>query len=119
MKPHDSFIRSIEIPSLVTLVSAGSITLAIGESRVHHFAGIVFYNEEEGTTPVQPSAGTITFTIKTIVQPHGFQAITDGTISATAPNQVDWAGNTIEVLATFTNVVGATHARMIWSGNSA
>ena len=75
MKPHDFFVRSEEIVSVVTLVSAGSITLTTGQSRVHNFAGVVFFNDADGATPVQPSAGTITFTAKIVVQPHAFQDI--------------------------------------------
>ena len=119
MKPHDSFIRSEAIPSIVTPVSDGSITLSIGQSRVHNFAGIVFFNEAEGITPVQPSSGTITFTVKLVVQPHDFQDVPSNEINATAVDQVSWAANTTTVKATFDSIVGATHAKMIWSGNSA
>jgi len=117
MKPYTHRLQVRKIESPVVLVSAGSITLPVDRSYPHNFAGIIFFNDSGGVTPVTPSAGSTTFTIKTVNQSQGFQNIAAGTVAADAPNQVDWAGNTLEVLATFAGIVGATHARLVSTGN--
>lgn len=119
MKPHGYFNRSESIPSKVTPVSDGSIEQIIDQSRVHNFAGVVFFNDADGETPVQPTAGTITFTVKLVVQPHSYQPTPSNVINADGVDQVSWAANTISILATFSGIVGATHAKLIWAGNSA
>lgn len=116
-KPYTHRLQSKTIESVVTTVASGSITLQIDENYPHNFAGVVFYNDAGGVTPVTPSAGTVEFTVKTVNQPQGFQAILNGTVDANAPNQVSWDGNALEVLATFTGVTGATHARLYYTGN--
>ncbi|MEE8609002.1 MAG: hypothetical protein V3S55_15465 [Nitrospiraceae bacterium] len=98
---------------------AGFIDLAVEPSYVHSFAGVVFFNEPQGTTPVQPSAGTITFTVVLEVQRHASQPVLDNVLQANTVDQVDWAGNTLSVKATFSGIIGATHARLIVAGNSA
>ncbi len=117
MKPYTHRLQVRHMESAVILVSAGSITLDIDKNYPHNFAGVVFYNDAEGATPVTPSGGNVIYTIKTVNQPQGFQAITGGTVLATAENQVDWSGNSLQVLATFDSVTGATHARVFYTGN--
>lgn len=119
VKPYQSYNRFEPRQSSVIAVAAGQIDLAIDNSRPHNFAGVVFFNDASGVTPVQPSAGTITYTVQLVVQPHAFQAPPDNVINANTVDQVDWAGNTEIVRATFAGIVGATHARLIWAGNSA
>ena len=118
-KPYGSYNRFEPRLSPVVIVSAGPIDLKIDISRVHHFAGVVFFNDAEGATPVTPTAGTITYTVQLVVQPQGFQAPQENVLNAADVCQVNWAGNTEVVRATFAGIVGATHARLIWAGNSA
>lgn len=100
-------------------VSNGFVELEIGNSRVHNFAGMVFFNDAQGDVFVTPTAGTATFTVKLVVQPQAFQEITNNVLDITMPCQVNWAANTLVVRADLTDIVGATHARLIWAGNSA
>lgn len=119
MKPYQSLLRFGDKQSAVTAISEGStIGLELDPSFVHNFAGVTFYNDSDGVTPVQPSAGTVTFTIKTSVQSHAFQTIPNNILQANVPGQVDWASNSEFVLATLSGIVGATHARLFWAGNS-
>ena len=118
-KPYQSYNRFEPKQSEVIPVATGSIDLNIDISRVHHFAGVVFYNDANGVTPVQPSAGTSTFPVKLTVQSHAFQTIPANVINANIVSQVNWAGNTKTVRVVFAGIVGATHARLFWAGNSA
>ncbi len=121
-KPHIYFNRFEAKQTIVNEISGGALVLdlVIDNSRVHNFAGVVFYSDAEGTTAVQPSAGTATFTVRLVVQPQAFQDITNGALSdLTVPCQVNWAGNTHTARVTLADVAGATHCRLIVAGNSA
>lgn len=120
VKPYSSFNRFEPQFSVVVPVATGLIDLNIDPSRVHHFAGVVFYNDADGKTPVQPSAGTATFQVILTVQPQALQDISNNVLDdLTEPCQVNWAGNTEAIRVTFDSITGATHARLIWAGNSA
>lgn len=101
----------------MTAVAAGSITMDVDENYPHNFAGVIYFNDANGDTPVTPSGGNVTFDIVTVNQPQDFQDITGGTIPATSANQVDWDGNSLQVRVTFDTVTGATHARIVYTGN--
>jgi hypothetical protein len=105
--------------SAVTLVSAGSITVAMTTRSVHNFAGVVFYNDASGDTPLDPSGltGTTDVSVKTTVQPHGFQVAVNPTLNAAIFDQANWAANTTEVKGEFTSITGATHAKLIVTSN--
>ncbi len=121
-KPHIYFNRFEKKQTLVNEISGGALVLEldIDHSRVHNFAGVVFYSDAEGTTAVQPSAGTATYEVKLVVQPQAFQSTPNNVLTdLTVPCQINWAGNTEAVQVTLDSVVGATHARLITAGNSA
>lgn len=118
MKPYEGKLRYSKAQSPVTPVASGQIDLELDPSFVHSFAGVVFFNDVDGVTPVQPTAGTVTFTVVLDVQPHTLQAVPNNVLQADTPDQVDWAGNTLSVRATFGGIVGATHAKLIVAGNS-
>ena len=110
-----STLRIVE--SAVALI--GDITLGqsdrIDPSKPHGFAGIVYFNDTMGITPVTPSGGTATITIKTVVQPHGFQDANNNSLMANTITQADWSAAVTEVKATFVGIMGVTHAKMIVS----
>ena len=121
-KPHIYFNRFETRQTVVIAIVGGALVLdeLTDRSRVHNFAGVVFYSDAEGTTAVQPSAGTATFTVRLVVQPQAFQSFPRNVIDdLSVPCQVNLAANTEEVRATLAGIVGATHARLIWAGNSA
>ncbi len=117
-KPYTYRILYLETQSDVHEISGGDLTFTVDNTYPHNFAGIVWYNDSGGATPVTPSGGTATITIKTPIQPQGFQSITGGILAADVVSQVDWAGNTEEIKVAFDSIVGATHARLFWAGNS-
>lgn len=106
------------IGSQIVLITDGFVEVSIKRFEVHNFAGLSFFTDPLGQNPVQPSAGTATITVKTSVQPQGFQPIPNNVIDVTQLGQVDWAANTIAVRADFSGIIGATHARLLVSGNS-
>lgn len=107
------------IESPVTLVSAGEITLKMRADSVHNFAGVIYFNDAGGVTPLVPGTltGTGTITIKTSNQSHGFQSITNGALDASTFTQADWSANSLEVKVTFAAITGATHAKLVVSSN--
>lgn len=121
-KPHSYFNRFEARQTEVTEISGGALVLDLlaDRSRVHNFAGVVFYSDAGGETEVQPSAGTATFQVSLVVQPQAFQDVINGIVAdLTKPCQVDWAGNTVTVRVTLAGIVGASHCRLIVAGNSA
>lgn len=121
VKPHTYFNRFEEQQSeLLTLSGgAGTIEFDINNSRVHNFAGVVFFNDPQGSVFVTPTAGMATFTVKLVVQPQAFQAIPNNVLDVTVACQVNWAGNTLSVQVDLTGVTGVSHARLITATNSA
>ncbi len=118
MKRYTYRILYLEKSSPVHLISGGDLTLTIDPTYPHNYAGIVWYNDAAGATPVTPTSGTADITVKTANQSQGFQTITGGTIQADTVSQADWSGNTEEVNVEFTTIVGATYAQLFWTGNS-
>lgn len=119
MKPYESKLQYARIQSEVLAIAAGPIELSVDPSFVHSFAGLLFFDDPNLETPVQPSTGSATFLIRSVVQPHVFQIIPSNVIQVSAPAQVDWSSNTEVVQVTPTGIVGATHWQLIWAGNSA
>ncbi len=107
------------IESPVTLISAGEINLKMPANTVHNFAGVIYFNDASGDTPLAPATltGTATITIKTSNQSHGFQSVTNGALDASTFAQANWSANSLEVKATFAAITGATHAKLIVSSN--
>ena len=120
-KPWISALKYSTLFSPFIALSGGGATidLDVDPTFVHSFVGAVFSNDIGGDPIVQPSAGSITLQIVTVLQPHAFQEFPSNILQADAPDQTDWASNTLSVRATITGIVGATHARLIWAGNSA
>ncbi len=118
MKPYTYRILYHTLQSEVTAIAAGDLILDVDVTYPHNFAGLIWYNDAEGVTPVTPTGGTITITIKTPVQPQGYQEISGGVLSADVVSQVDWAANTEQVKAVFDTITGATYVRLLWAGNS-
>lgn len=116
-KPYTYRLQAKNQQSPVVLIATGDLLLDVDPVYPHNFGGVVFFNDAGGVTPVTPSSGTTTTTIKTSNQPQDFQAITNGTVNADSANQTDWSANTLQVNFSFTSIVGATHARAIVTGN--
>lgn len=119
MKPYTHRLPSRTIESEVFDVTVGTYVMDIDDSYPHNFLGVIYYNDAGGATPVTPTSGTATVTARTKNQSQGFQAVTDGVLQANEVSQVDWGGNTLQVQAMLAAIVGATHARLVYTGNSA
>lgn len=120
-KPWISALKyhTINSPFIALAGGGATIDIDVDPTFVHSFAGIVFSNDSGGEPIVQPTAGTITLQILTVLQPHVFQSFPSNILQADVADQTDWASNTLTVRAIIAGIVGATHARLIWAGNSA
>jgi len=97
---------------IVAVTDGVQLEIELDPSYRHSFAGVEFYSDAEGTTPVTPSGGTVTFELKTPLQPNAFQSFTLNAISAASADQVNWGTNALAVRATLSSVVGAAYARL-------
>ena len=93
-----------------------TINLTLDWDFAHAFAGIDFFSDAELTTPVEPTAGTVTLTALTIVC-EKFQDLQNGVIDATDRKVIDFACNVVTLKAVPTGIVGATHYRLKVSTN--
>jgi len=119
MKPYQAKIHYNRVQSAILDVTAGPFELTIDPSYVHNFVGVVFYSDADGETVVQPTAGTVNFKVKLVVQPHLWQDLPDNAIDASIADQTDWSGNTEVVQWSIAGLAGAaTHCRLIVAGNS-
>ena len=98
---------------------ASDITLPVNPDNAHSFAGVEFYNDANGDTPLDPSTltGTATITVKTVNQPIAFQEVSNGTLDISTAIIASWDANATAVKATLAAVTGATHYRLIVSTN--
>lgn len=112
-KPYTSALPFRIFEGEIMPVSEGAeITLDIDASYRHHFAGVEFYSDENGENAVVPSAGDVAYTVRTPLQPAFYQPFFNSTLSATTPDQANWATNTNTVKATLNGIAGATHCRL-------
>lgn len=77
----------------------------------HNFAGVEFFSDDQGTA-AQATAGSVTISAKTAVNPQAYDEIKDGVIDATALRTVSFAGNITDLKAVASGVEGATHYRL-------
>lgn len=77
------------------------------------YLSVTFYSDAAYTTPVTPTAGTVTIT----ATDDGFNygTLTDGTVDATNPAYLrpNMSGRVRKVKATVAGVTGATHFRVV------
>lgn len=119
-KPYSHLLDDHMFESDVEALAGGAVTidLPFDSSYRHSFAGVEFYSDAGGTTPVTAGAGTITFTLVLPVMPNTQQPFTDNLINAIDDATVNWAANAISVRATVAGITGSpTHARLRVSGN--
>lgn len=107
----------IDESSVVELSGGGAvIPLPVNASYRHSFAGVEYYSDA-GITPVVPSAGTETYTLTTTVKPSSKQSFAGSVINSADETQVSWAANITSLEVTLAGVVGATHVKLLFSGN--
>lgn len=120
-RPHGHLMEIFEDQSLVIALTAGAATidLEFDKSYRHSFAGIEYFSDAGGATPVVPTAGTETYTLTTTVKPSSQQAFSGSVINSADEDQVSWAANVTSVRCVLAAVAGngATHVRLIVSGN--
>lgn len=105
---HDSAVVEVDTEIILEGTDLGN---------PHCFAGVQFFSDADGETPVVPSAGEVVIKIKTINNTPNFEPIPVGVIDASDPSTLSWAANTTAVKATPTDVTGATHYRLVVSCN--
>lgn len=110
--------------SAVVALSSGAATieLTLPVERTHWFAAVEFYSEGTGTTVVQPTSGTSTFTTKTPVLPSKDEATADNVVNYAneANRQVSWQSNSNSIKVVCASIAGngATHVRLRAMGNA-
>ena len=95
------------IVAVGTPVTLGTPAETLDLDSPHSFAGIELFADAAGATPAAASAGTFTVTVKTSVNPQGYDTVDGGTIDATALSTASWDAPTIGVLVTPTSAAGA------------
>lgn len=95
---------------------AAVLTLPVNASYRHSFAGVEYYSDA-GITPAVPSAGSETYLLTTTVKPSSKQSFTGNVINSADETQVSWAANITSLEVTLAGVVGATHVKLIFTGN--
>lgn len=115
-KPHAAALRSKVFEGIVVELSAGAanIDLDVDDVYRHYFLAVEFYSDAGGTTKVDPSAGVITFKVKTPVLPNDFQDFTDNSVAdlSVGNEQVNFGTPATQVRAEISGVSGASHARL-------
>lgn len=110
--PYDDDFTTSDIATVATTITLPDLR----PTQTHYFAGVEFFSDADGT-PATPSAGTVTVTVITAVNPQVAESITNGEIDATAPTTVDWASPTSSAIFTPDSIAAATHWRVNVSGH--
>ena len=106
----------------VTALAAGD-TLDLSVStpgQPHVFMGVEFFTSSAGTVLATPTAGTLTFLVKTVNLPNTWQTLPDSVSLAAVNEQVGVSANIIAVrVSGLSGVSGgsATHCKLIASTN--
>lgn len=90
--------------------------------RPHCFAGLQFFEDVSGNTPAATlPTGTVEIFVKTVNNEPNYEPTAAGTIDASAPETINWAGNTIAARTNTPALSGgtATHYRMVVTCNEA
>lgn len=119
-RPYSALLDDNLTESTVQALAGGALTinLPFDPSYRHSFAGVEFYSDADGDTPVAASAGTITYTLTLPVMPNDQQSFTNNVSNAVNADTVNWAANVLSVRATIAGITGSpTHARLRVSGN--
>jgi len=103
------FNRSMRAKHSAVVTKATTVTLDnFPEEARHCHAGIELM-DVNGVAKTA-TGGTVTVTIKTVVNPNVAEDVTGGAIDCTSPTTVTWAANTREVIFTPDSITGdATH----------
>lgn len=118
--PFTQLLASNLYTSPVVALSAGAIVidLLIDPAYRHSFAGVEFYSDAEGATPVTASAGVILYTLTLSVMPNNQQQFLNNSVNAADNDTVNWGANVISVRATISAITGTpTHAKLRVCGN--
>lgn len=87
--------------------------------RTHCFAGIECFNDANGDTAATPTAGSVKVEATSWVNPQALEEASGSPISVVIAEreQVSLAANPTLVKATPTGITGATHYRLLFTGN--
>lgn len=114
LHPH----RLVEGPVVALAGGAAVLEVDFDVNYRHSFAGVEFFDDAEGTSPVPATGGTVSFTLNVPVLPNDPQSFVNSNVNAVDAEVVSWAANTTKVTATLTGITGtATHACLRASGN--
>ena len=114
--PFDNLSKISTFNALVTTINSGTADLILPPAFLkfpHVFLGFTFV-DADGETPITPGAGTITFKVKTEVNPENAESIENGDdIDATAtPINLSFDGAAISIEVTGSGITVATFVKV-------
>lgn len=117
-KSHTSLLAAMKFQSEITTITNGeSIELDVSYQYRHWFAGVIAYDDAQGSNIIQPSAGKYTFSILTPMQPNGYQSFPNNILRANIPSQVNWSSNTDKVKVVITEISTTLYLKLMVMGN--
>ncbi len=102
---------SIKLSSAILSITTITLDTDISKLYQHHFVGVEFFTDGTGT-PGTPSGGAYTIQVETRDLPNVFQSVSSGTVTASLPASVSFAGNPISVRFQPDSIAGVTHFRI-------
>lgn len=110
-----------EESEVIDLNVVQEIVMPVSAAHMHMFCGVVYCSDKEGKSfvPATSLSGQASISIVTLNQPQGYQSISFPILLANKLMQAGWSSNTRTVRVLFSDVQGASHAKLIITGNSA
>ena len=118
-KAYTHLLKSRLRTSKVIALSAGAatLTLDVDPSYRHSFAAVEYYDDAGGTSVVDPTAGTETYTLITPLLPTKEIVFADNVVNSADDCLVSWAANIVTIKVVLASVDVATHVRLRFMGN--
>jgi hypothetical protein len=117
-KSHTSLLASKRFQSeIIEITNGESIIIDVSYQYRHWFAGVIPYDDAQGSNILQPSAGKYTFSILTPMQPNGYQSFQNNVLRANTPSQVNWASNTDKVKVVISDISTTLYLKLMVFGN--
>ncbi len=100
------------------ILAIGTEEIEVDKSKLfgHHFVGIEFFSDSEGT-PATPTSGSYEITVEMWELPETFQSPADNIITAATPVSVNFSGAPTKIQFEPTDIVGATYFRLMINSN--
>ena len=102
--------------SPITAIGSDITLVSLDQVKPHCFAGVQFFSDSAGATPIVPSAGIVTIEIKTI-NTNLFEPVLGGIIDVRSPTTVSWAANTKEIKAIPSGITVVAYYKLVVTYN--